>query len=131
MIWLISFVVYLNGASALEEDIFSSAQNMERLNEKVNELLTDLKKYQSELQSQIELIDWYFQTSYQDMNSDNHAEEYVSNPVNTYRMIERLSTRYPEVMKKLRNDSAPLDINPLEKYLSLIQTKKPKNKEKG
>ena len=109
MIWLISFVVYLNGASALEEDIFSSAQNMERLNEQVNELLTDLKKYQSELQSQIDLIDWYFQTSYQDMNSDNHAEEYVSNPVNTYRMIERLSTRYPEVMKKLRNDSAPLD----------------------
>ena len=43
------------------------------------------------------------------MNSDNHAEEYVSNPVNTYRMIERLSTRYPEVMKKLRNDSVPLD----------------------
>ena len=106
MITLVLLLLVQNSEPLQTKDVFSSAQDMEELCTQTNKLLSDLKLYQSELDSQIQALNFYFETGYENLNlSDVEAEEYVSNPVNTYRMIERLSVRFPPLVRKLTKDS--------------------------
>ena len=55
--------------------------------------MESLKKYNEKLDKQIAVIDAYFNYYYFDHKGLNLeiTDEYVSNPINVYRMIDRLS----------------------------------------
>lgn len=71
------------------ENVFSSTEEMKTLCHSFD----NLKIYEKDLDTAIKALDFFFDYNYQDLSilTEENAEEYVSNPINIFRMIERLS----------------------------------------
>ena len=67
-----------------------------------------LEKQLSTLQNQINHLDWYFKVGYfnegDNMMMDD-VEEFISNPINTYTMIKRLTLYWPQLRDHLFNQT--------------------------
>ncbi len=75
----------------------------------INEQLqAKLEKHLKEIESQLKHLDWFFKVGYYNEGDDmmmDDVEEFVSNPINTYTMIKRLTLYWPEVRDHLFNQT--------------------------
>ena len=83
--------------------------------------MESLKKYDEKLDKQIAVIDAYFNYYYFDHKGLNLeiTDEYVSNPINVYRMIDRLSNLHYLGEKFVGHDDWDYSINEKLKKLAL------------
>ena len=73
-------------------DIFSSVKELKSLCHEKVKVIEDLEKYDKRLEEKIAALDWYLNYYYVDYENltPEIAEEYVSTPVNAYRIMDRL-----------------------------------------
>ena len=95
----------------------------ETKNSESQEFLQSLKDYEDTLTKQINAIDNYFSFSYADEKAltEEFTEEYVSNPINVYKMIKRHVFGVPKMTQPFQDPDQWDDI--LNKRLNDIINK--------
>ena len=77
------------------------------------------------LEGQIDHLDWYFKVGYYN-HEDNlmmdDVEEFVSNPINTFTMIKRLTMYWPSVRDHLFNQTLIAEWEDLLKEMETLQS---------
>ena len=88
------------------DDLFSSVTDMKLLCDQTNPIIEQLRKYDQKLHEQINAIDWYLDNAYyeHDKLDDISEEEYVSTPINTFKMIQRLSSTIGVVTRQFQGN---------------------------
>jgi prolyl 4-hydroxylase len=96
--------IWLICSSFGAKDIFSSMDEMKTLFEEEESLVKILEQSLKDTETQIDVIDTYIKHGYTSETRPklSDQEEYVSNPVNVYAMIRRLSKFWPPAMKQLQ-----------------------------
>lgn len=100
---------------------------------KVKEAKEDLerkaKAHLESIENQISHLDWYFKVGYYnegDKMMMDDVDEFVSNPINAFTMIKRLTVYWPELKNHLFNqtiiDQYEEFINDVEQFNNLVQT---------
>ncbi len=87
-----------------EGSILDEAQT-QKLHEGEQVLVDNLENHLKRLDLQLSAMDWFKENFYanHDIISENDVEEYVSNPINTYVMIQRLTNALPQVLMQLQD----------------------------
>ena len=73
--------------------------------EKTHVLVDQLEKYEQQLQNQMNAIDVYLHNNYDNLDAledPDLAEEYVSSPINTFKMIQRLYQRVGNIAHEFK-----------------------------
>ena len=93
---------------ANEIDSFSSARDIEHLFKQEDELQYLMQEQLISVQRQAKVLDWFLDTFYgegYENYTEADAEEYVSNPINTYCLLKRTALHWPRVKEVIFNDT--------------------------
>jgi hypothetical protein len=93
---------------ANEIDVFSSARDIEHLFKNEEELQVMMQEQLIATQRQAKILDWFLDTFYgegYENYTEADAEEYVSNPINTYCLLKRTALHWPRVKAVIFNDT--------------------------
>ena len=88
--------------------VSSKADHSDLLLEKQKKLDAKLETQLKIIDQQIKHLDWYFNVGYTHQGDEmmmDDVEEFVSNPINTYTMIKRLTLYWPSVRDHLFNQT--------------------------
>ena len=109
----------------------TNAADHSDLMEKQKILDKKLDKQLKIIQHQIDHIDWYFKAGYSNEGDEmmmEDVDEFVSNPINTFTMIKRLTLYWPSVRDHLFNQTI-IDqwgdfLNEVKSFNELLQDQK-------
>ena len=93
---------------ANEIDLFSSTRDIEHLFKSEEELQLMMQEQLIATQRQAKILDWFLDTFYgegYENYTEDDAEEYVSNPINTYCLLKRTALHWPRVKAVIFNDT--------------------------
>ena len=111
---------------ANEIDTFSSARDIEHLYKNEDHLQYLMQEQLISVQRQAKVLDWFLDTFYgegYENYTEADAEEYVSNPINTYCLIKRTALHWPRVREVIFNDTVDNQMETLLKVMN--ETSKP------
>ena len=100
--------IYNPTVLANEIDLFSSTRDIEHVFNQEEELQIKLQEQLESVQKQIKTLDWFLDTFYgegYENYTEADAEEYVSNPINTYCLLKRTALHWPRVKSVIFNDT--------------------------
>lgn len=93
---------------ANEIDLFSSSRDIEHLFKDEEQLQFMMQEQLIAVQKQVKILDWFLDTFYgegYENYTEADAEEYVSNPINTYCLLKRTALHWPRVKEVIFNDT--------------------------
>ena len=105
---------------ANEIDTFSSARDIEYLFKNEDHLQYLMQEQLISVQRQAKVLDWFLDTFYgegYENYTEADAEEYVSNPINTYCLLKRTALHWPRVKEVIFNDTVD---NQMEHLLEVM-----------
>jgi len=105
---------------ANEIDTFSSARDIEHLFKNEDHLQYLMQEQLIAVQKQAKVLDWFLDTFYgegYENYTEADAEEYVSNPINTYCLLKRTALHWPRVKEVIFNDTVD---NQMEHLLEVM-----------
>ena len=101
-----------------EVDLFSSTAEMEKLFQREQEFSDKLESHLKTVEKQLKALDWFLDTNYKNYNyTEEDAEEYVSNPINTYVLLKRTALYWPQVKAVIFNQTAEKELDELIEIL--------------
>ncbi len=121
MMWLpkVWGILALITQNVIGNDLYSSMVEMRQLYENEEKLMNQVESHLEAVDKQIKILDEFLEL-YKDHNvTQEEAEEYVSNPINTYVMIKRQSKEWPKVREAVFSDKAKEDINDIVASLGM------------
>ena len=89
--------------SVISNDLFSSMAEMKQLYEHESVLMEKVDSHLELVDEQIKALDKFLDLFKDHNYTEFDAEEYVSNPLNTYAMIKRQAILWPQVKKASQN----------------------------
>ena len=101
-------VLYQPIILANEIDLFSSTRDIEHLFKSEEQLQLMMQEQLMAVQRQVKILDWFLDTFYgegYENYTEADAEEYVSNPINTYCLLKRTALHWPRVKEVIFNDT--------------------------
>ena len=107
---ILSGILFLYHPTILanEIDLFSSTRDIEHLFKDEEQLQLMMQEQLISVQRQIKVLDWFLDTFYgegYENYTEADAEEYVSNPINTYCLLKRTALHWPRVKEVIFNDT--------------------------
>lgn len=115
---LLASVLLLGAAEGgLEEATATAAATVteELVKEKIGQHLQHVER-------QIKSLDYLLDTYYKDYNyTEEDAEEYVSNPINTYMLIKRTALEWPNAKAILFNETADREFEELQGMIKTLK----------
>ncbi len=94
-------ILLLSCQTVIGNDLYSSMVEMKRLYDNEAKIMTKLGDHLEAVDKQIKIIDEFLE-EYKDFNvTADEAEEYVSNPINTFVMIKRQFKEWPKARDSL------------------------------
>ena len=105
--------------------LLSLCDNADLLVQKTEAVEAKLERQLKVIEGQIEHLDWYFKVGYhnpEDSLMMDDVEEFVSNPINTFTMIKRLTLYWPSVRDHLFNQTLIAEWEDLLKEMETMET---------
>merc|ERR1712110_320894 len=97
-------------------DLFSSSRDIEHLFKDEEQLQFMMQGQLIAVQKQVKILDWFLDTFYgegYENYTEADAEEYVSNPINTYCLLKRTALHWPRVKEVIFNDTVDAQMEDL------------------